>query len=246
MRPLRRWMVLGGVGLAAVAGVGGTALAAGSGSPNSFLNDFARRLGISPAKVQTAYQQALVDRLNAMVKSGRLTQAQAKAIEARIKAGGANGLGGPFRGSLGERARRFGFEFRRPMLGRRDMLAAVATYLGVTESTLRSDLRSGTALAKVAAAGKGKSVTGLEAAMLAPVRAKLDKAVTAKSLTAGQETEMLSRTSQMIQAIVTNGFGMHGRRDGSHPDSDSTPGTASPNQAPSAQSGGAVVSPWGA
>ena len=59
MRPVRRWMVVGGVGLAVVAGVGGTAMAAGSSGPDSFLNDFAQHLGVSTSKVQSAYTQAL-------------------------------------------------------------------------------------------------------------------------------------------------------------------------------------------
>ena len=74
MRPVRRWMVVGGVGIAVAAGVGGTAMAAGSSGPDSFLNDFAQHLGVSTSKVQSAYTQALSDQLNALVKSGKLTQ----------------------------------------------------------------------------------------------------------------------------------------------------------------------------
>ena len=50
---------------------------------------------------------------------------------------------------------------------------AIATYLGITADTLRSDLQSGETLAQVATAA-GKSVSGLEDAMIADASSHLD------------------------------------------------------------------------
>ena len=50
---------------------------------------------------------------------------------------------------------------------------AIATYLGITTDTLRSDLQSGQSLAAIAAA-QGKTVSGLEHAILADASSHLD------------------------------------------------------------------------
>ena len=89
---VRRVMVIG-TAVAALAAIGGTALAHESSTVgDSFLGDFARHLGVSPAKVREAYQATVIDRIEAAVKAGRLTRAQADAIEARVK----SHQGGPF------------------------------------------------------------------------------------------------------------------------------------------------------
>ena len=77
---LKRRIVIAAVVLGVV-GLGGTALATSSSGGNSFLNDVARRLGVAPAKLQGAINGAVTDRLNQLVKQGKLTRAQANAIE---------------------------------------------------------------------------------------------------------------------------------------------------------------------
>jgi uncharacterized membrane protein len=196
-------------------------MAAGSSSPDSFLNDFAKHLGVSTSKVQTAYTQALQDQLNAMVKSGKLTQAQANEILKHAKDDGSN----PFQGPFGERFRGgggpgfgfgfgfhghphgFGGTFGAPMIGGPfgQGLDTAAKYLGVSEATLRSDLQSGKSLADVAKS-KGKSVSGLEAALLADAKTRLETAVAHKHLTKQQETKILAGISKFIDAIVTHNF----------------------------------------
>ena len=223
MRAVRRWMVVGGIGLAVAAGIGGTAMAASSSGPDSFLNDFAQHLGVSTSKVQSAYTQALSDQLNALVKSGRLTQAQANAMLAHAKSHGSNPFQGPFDGDFhgGGPAMGFGFGFQHrhhgfggPMGGSAGQaLDTAAKYLGVSEATLRSNLQSGKSLADIANS-KDKSVSGLEAALLAQAKSQLDKAVADKHLTKQQETKILSHISKFIDAIVTHSFTHHDRPGG--------------------------------
>ena len=198
-----------------VAGLGGSALASSSSAGNSFFDDVARHLGITPARLQTAINQAEADRLNQLVKQGKLTKAQAGAIEKRMQQhhGVPFGpFGGPFGTPFGgphpfgnHHFRGHGppmpFFFGSPM----GSLQAAAGYLGISQQALGSDLRSGKTLAAIATA-KGKSVSGLEKAMLAASKKQLDSAVTAKRLTAAQESKLLMALSSRIDTFVTKGF----------------------------------------
>lgn len=80
---------------------------------------------------------------------------------------------------------------------------AAATYLGLTPDELRAQVESGKTLAQVAAA-QGKSVAGLEAAILAGARQELDQAVAAGKLTAAQEQKMLDDLESHVDDIVNN------------------------------------------
>src|SRR5579862_7844487 len=91
----RRKMVIGAVVLALAASAGGAYAATQSGgSPRqAFLNDVAKRLHVTPQQLATAIQGATADQLQAAVKAGHLTQAQANALEKQLKAGGPLPLG---------------------------------------------------------------------------------------------------------------------------------------------------------
>jgi AraC-like DNA-binding protein len=207
---LKRRIVIAAVVLG-VAGLGGTALATSSSGGNSFFDDVARRLGVSPAKLQSAVNGALADRLNQLVKQGRLTRAQADAILKHAKDhGGAfpfggfdHHFGGP--GQFGFRHHGFG---PRPFLAPGPIggpLAGVAKYLGVSTDALMKDLRSGKTLAAIAKAN-GKSVSGLESALIAPAKAHLAAAVKAGHLTKAQEKRVLGMLTKGIDSFVTHGF----------------------------------------
>jgi hypothetical protein len=88
-------------------------------------------------------------------------------------------------------------------------LDAAATYLGVSASTLSSDLRSGKTLADFARSTGGKTVDGLIAAMVAAQTQRLDAAVTDRDLTAAQEATLLAGLKAQVTAMVngTGGFG---------------------------------------
>jgi hypothetical protein len=222
---LKRRIVIAAVVLGVV-GLGGTALATSSSGGNPFLNDVAHRLGIAPAKLQSAVNGAITDRLNQLVKQGTLTRAEANAIEQRMKQhGGAMPFAGPFGGPFGGGA--FHRHFRggpRPAFGfggPLGSLQAAATYLGVSPAALAKDLRSGKTLAAVAKAN-GKSVSGLEAALLAPIEKHLAAAVSGGHMTKAQERRFLAMLSRGIDHFVTEGFHfgfggpMHHGWDGDH------------------------------
>lgn len=81
------------------------------------------------------------------------------------------------------------------------LLRAAAQYLQLERATLANDLRSGQTLAQIADA-RGKSVSGLEAAMVGAVKAKLDAAVTAGRLTSTREQRVLARVQEVVSRLV--------------------------------------------
>jgi polyhydroxyalkanoate synthesis regulator phasin len=78
---------------------------------------------------------------------------------------------------------------------------AAAAYLGLTPAELRAQIEGGKTLAQVAA-DQGKSVDGLEAAILAGAKTELDKAVAAGKITAAQEQQMLDDLKAHLDDIV--------------------------------------------
>jgi hypothetical protein len=81
------------------------------------------------------------------------------------------------------------------------LLKAAAQYLQLDRSALVKDIRSGQTLAQIAAA-RGKSVDGLEAAMVAAVKTKLDAAVAAGKLSSTDEQARLGRAQKLVDRFV--------------------------------------------
>ena len=88
-RLLKHKLVIGLVAVlvAASAGVAYAATQSGSTSKQTLLNDVAKRLNVTPSQLRSAIKGALLDRLQAAVKAGKLTQAQANRIKERIQRG---------------------------------------------------------------------------------------------------------------------------------------------------------------
>jgi hypothetical protein len=174
-RRFKRRLAIAAVGIVAVAG-GGAAIAAtsqGGDGRDAYLNDVAKRLGVSRSDLDKAIQGAASDQIDQAVKDGRLTQQQADELKARIKAGqGLPFFGGPFFGGPPKLFLHHGVIGIGP-LGKLD---AAAKYLGLSDSDLLSALRSGKSLADVAK-DHGKSVDGLEQAIVDAVKSDLDQAV---------------------------------------------------------------------
>src|SRR5919204_3261981 len=129
-------LIAGAVAGLAVAG-GGAALAADQlgGSPQqenqAVLNDAAKQLGVTPSALSSALKQALENRVDAAVAAGRLTKAQGAELKQRIESGDVPFFGGPG----------LGMHHMFGMLGHG--LDAAASYLGLTEDQLRTQLENG-------------------------------------------------------------------------------------------------------
>jgi hypothetical protein len=80
---------------------------------------------------------------------------------------------------------------------------AIAEYLGLTQAQLRADIQGGQTLAQIADA-QGKSVSGLEAAIVADAKTHLDAAVAAGKLTTSQEATILADLSSHVAERVNS------------------------------------------
>lgn len=214
MRPNRT--TLTAIAAVALAGIGtGAAVAAtGAGATSkadrnaAAITALAGKLGISSDTLGAALKATAKDRVAAALAAGTITKAQADAANARIDAGAAllGGFGGP-----GDRG--FGLGGHGAVVG--DHFAAAATFLGVTEASLRTSLASGKTLAAIAVE-KGKTAAALEAALVASAKAAIAKDTT---LTDAQKAQILANLETHIKAFVENaapagGRGMHGDRGG--------------------------------
>lgn len=189
---LKRKVAAGAAALIAVAG-GGAAIAATQLSPKqesqAVLNDAASQLGVSPSELSAAIKGALEKRVDAAVAAGRISAAQGDEMKQRIESGDVPLFGfGPGPG---------GFEHHEMFGG----LDAAASYLGLSEDELHSQLENGKSLADIAKSN-GKSVDGLVNAMVADAKRHLDEVVSEGGFTQAQATEMLSHLEQGIRAMV--------------------------------------------
>jgi len=80
--------------------------------------------------------------------------------------------------------------------------SAVTSYLGLQRAQIRADLAAGQTLAQIANATPGKSSAGLVSAIMAPIKTKLDAAVTAQKLSATTESTILSHLNAKVTAVV--------------------------------------------
>lgn len=152
------------------------------------LAEIATARGKSVDGLEAALVTAIRARVDAARAAGRLTAARAERMKARAP----------------QLARRIVNAKPRAVvraIGKRGFLAIAARYVGLTRQQLDAELRAGKSLAQVATA-RGKSVDGLEAALLAPVKRKLDRAVAAGRLDAARAAAMLARAEARIERLV--------------------------------------------
>ena len=124
-------------------------------------------------------------------------------MKARINSGDFPLFGGGHRGSA------------KGGLGRTSAhgLEAAASYLGLTEAQLRTQLNSGKTLAQVAKA-RDKSVDGLVDALVKDANAKIDQAVEDGRLTQAQADEIKQGQRERLTDFVNNGRLRFKYRDG--------------------------------
>jgi hypothetical protein len=180
--------------LATVAALAVAAPSAAAAERPSLVDAVAARLSVSPEKLRDAFKAALAARIDAAVADGKLTPDQGAKLKERIAK--ANGLGLGARKAFAKRHKAF-VERVAKAKGR----GPAAAYLGMTRQELVAELRSGTSLAQIARA-KGKTVDGLVAAIVAPAKARLAKAVENHRLTRQRADEILERLTERVEALV--------------------------------------------
>ena len=155
-----------------------------SAACTSFMQHFATDIGKSQADINAAFQKAIGETLADEVKAGKLTQAQADAIKAKLA--GKTPCALP--GAVGPR----GGDHKALGAYMQQYLAAAASALGVSQTQLQADLKNGQSLSQVAAAQNVSEAT-FRTKLIANLKPALDQAVTNGKLTAAQERTLLDR-----------------------------------------------------
>lgn len=198
----RKHLIAGAATVAALAG-GTAAVAATSddkAAEQTVLADAAKRLGVNADDLRSALANAENAQLDAEVKAGNLTQAQAAAIKQHRADEGTVlelGHGGPgdHDGHGGPGGGRF-------------LLTDAAKAIGVSESTLAMQLRNGKTLTAIAKA-HGKTLADVKAAVKKAATARLDADLKAGRITQAQRDDEVTELDDEIAHL--GDFRDHGR-----------------------------------
>jgi hypothetical protein len=82
--------------------------------------------------------------------------------------------------------------------GQRPVLSAAASYLGISQTSLRTQLQSGKTFPEIAKA-QGKSVSGLQDAITAAAKSQLDAN---SALTAEQKASITAQMTERLSTII--------------------------------------------
>jgi hypothetical protein len=188
-------MTLGAIAaMAAVLVGGGAALAASNDAGErgarceARLARIAERRGITVEQLQTAVAARLLERIDRAEKAGRITSQQATKLRERVEAASLCGA-------------------RRHVQARfavRGMVGSAARFLHLDREELRAQL-PGTSLAALAEK-QGKSVAGLEDAMVAPAKERLAKAVANGRITQARADALLERLANAADRLAKHVF----------------------------------------
>jgi hypothetical protein len=210
---------------AALLAIGAGAAIAGGGfaDQQTFLNDVAQRLNVTPEQLKAALKGASDDQIDAAVAAGKITKAQGDAMKQRAAQGGMPFFGGGHHGGFGHHGA--------------VSMTAVAGYLGLTEAELHTQLESGKTLAQLAK-DNGKTVDGLERTITGEAKKSLDAAVTAGTITQAQADAMLTQLTAHVGDMVNGTGRMHGDGDGDHGFGGPPPGMEPNGMQPNGMQGG--------
>lgn len=151
--------------------------------------NLAKRLNVSVSVLEQDKQAAFADVLSQEVKDGKLTQAQANAIQQRIASHPASGCAEAKLAGTTTMAGQFLKQYKA------DIMSQVAQGLSLTPAQLKAQLQSGKSLSDVATA-QHVSATQLHTLVTNAVQNDLTKAVSAGTMT----QEQANAFSQMLQS----------------------------------------------
>jgi hypothetical protein len=150
---------------------------------------FAERHGLSVEQLEARIEARALARIDAAQKAGRISPEQATKLRERVSRWTVCGLR---------------HHARAARLGLRGMFKAAADFLGLDRAELRAHL-PGTSLAALAEK-QGKSVSALEAAMVAPAKARLAGAVAKGTVTQARADRILDRLERLADRLAAKEF----------------------------------------
>ncbi len=167
-----------------------------------YLQDLAKRLGVSVSTLQQDKLAAAEDVLAQLVKDGKLTQAQANQIKQRLEShqactGQGRGLWG--RGVVIQSLKQY----------LPDLATQVAQGLHISSTQLMSQLQSGKSLSDIATA-QGVSSAQLQSIVTSAVQSAVNKAVSDGNLTQQQATtimQMLQKNPGVLNRLLNGHLG---------------------------------------
>ena len=174
---------------------GGTPSATAQQRAQEQLNSLASKLGKTPADLLAAFKAVKKEGVAKAVTEGKLTAAQAAALNTRIdQETGIGGFGGPGFGGP-----RKGMDHKGGIGGPDS--AALTQFLGIQETALKTALQSGKSLAQVAQ-DNGKTRDALKAFLTTQAKTRIDKAVADGKLTQDQATKMLAAQATHLDQMI--------------------------------------------
>lgn len=163
-----------------------------------FVAETAERLGVTPEELTSAMTDAQSEIIDDAVAEGRLTEAQAAKLKARIEEYGPLSV-------IGRRDR----DGRALCHGARLVTGAAAEVLGKEPAEVAEAVKAGESLAEQAEA-QGMSVEAFKAALLAGIKATLQTKVDEGTITQVQADRIFAGIEENIDRIV-NFEGQEGR-----------------------------------
>lgn len=148
----------------------------------------AEKRGVSAEQLKSDIEARLLARIDAAERAGRISQERAAELRERVRAGAVCAARKHVPAKLAARG----------------MLVAAARFLELDRAELRAQL-PGTSLAALAA-GQGKSEAALEAAMVAPAKARLAKAVADGKITQARADAALERLERIADRLANRVF----------------------------------------
>jgi transposase-like protein len=194
----RNHLIAGAVTVAALAGGTAGAVAATSddkAAEQTVLSDAAKQLGVSADELRAALSKAEDAQIDAEVKAGRLTQAQADEIKQHRQSDGSVlgfGHGGHGPGDHG------GPGHGGP--GGRFLFDDAAKAIGISEETLFGQLREGKSLTAIAKA-HGKTLADVKAAVEQAATERLDADLKAGRITQAERDEEVGELDEELQHL---------------------------------------------
>jgi len=158
----------------------------------------AKDLGVSQSKLQSANQSALQTVLDQMQKDGKITAAQKAKLEARLAKSGSNPCAA-LAAARGHHGRPNGPAQQALMNAHTAVESAVASKLGISTTTLESDLASGQTIAQIAQS-KGVALSDVNTVYENAVQAQLKQAVSNGTITQAQSNMLYTRIQSAVNA----------------------------------------------
>ena len=190
---INRYVVATLVGAGALLVGGGVAVAGpGDGDRGGRCDDrlakIAEERGVSVEQLQTDIKTRLLARIDAAEQAGRISSERAAKLRDRVSEGSLCGAA----------------HHQKARIAARSMMGAAAKFLGLDREELRKQL-PGTSLAGLAEK-QGKKVDALEAAMVAPAKERLAKAVASGRISQAQAEEIGKKLEMLAEKLAAKTF----------------------------------------